>query len=222
LLPPSLTHDESQQTLVPDRILKEKFLKTINNFVRDQHISDELAIRLRASRLLDRAIATKLSRGDDVTEGQIAQVLADIIKKDKDAKFQDRKKVAKYAAETIKKGLEENYRKDQLKYIEENSKLRGQVDRFEKELISEKSHASAILGVASTVAKFMTNLFTAIGVAILIVGGLPLFGYQIGFLLSVLVFVVMVGTGFMTLRGLGIQVLESKVERAVEKLFEEK
>lgn len=208
--------------LVPDRILKEKFLTTIDNFAKDQHLSDELAVRLRASRLLDRAIATKFSRGDDVTEGQIAQVLTEIIKKDKDAKLQDRKQVARYAAQTIKKGLEENYQKDQLKYIEENSNLRGQVDKFEKELISEKSHASAIRGMASTVAKLMTNLLTAIGVAILIVGGLPLFGYQIGFLASVLVFVVMVGTGFMTLRGLGIQVLESKVERSIEKMFEEK
>ena len=109
-----------------------------------------------------------------------------------------------------------------MKYIEENSELRGQVKEIEKELISERSYALGIRRAANTAAKFFINLITAIGITILIVGGLPLFGYQIGFFSSVLVFVVMVGTGFMTLRGLGIQVLESKVEKFLEKLFEEK
>ena len=94
--------------LVPDRILKDKFLAAINRFARDQHISDESAIRMRASRILDRAITMNFNLGADVTEREIAQVLADIIKKDKNVKLQDRKKVAKYAAETIEKGLKKN------------------------------------------------------------------------------------------------------------------
>ncbi len=207
--------------LVPDRIVKERFLESISRFVRDQHISDELAIRLRASRLLDRAIAVRFTRNDEVTEGQIAQVLTEIIKKDKESKLQERKQVAKHAAIIIKKGLEDSYRKDQLRYIEENTSLRQQVDKFEKELIAEKSHSLAIREVANGVAKTLTNLLTVAGVTILIIGGLSLFGYHFGLFVNLLVFLVVVGTGFLTLRGLGIQVLETKVERLVESYFRE-